>query len=237
MKKIPAIWLPLLLALLLFGCAPAIKEEAPLPPAFDPSGFRGGDIYDIDPQRSQIRVLVYRGGALSRLGHNHVISTRDIHGKIYRHRQLLRYSGIVMQLPVDSFEVDNPALRSAAGPAFNTVPSEKDIAGTRGNMLGEHVLDSEHYPDIRLVSVDISGNGASLDARMRVTVRGVSTDIDVPFTVHYEDRQILINGQTEISQTALGMKPFSILMGAIAVQDEMTVQFDLVATKTASLPG
>src|SRR5690606_27720977 len=119
----------------------------------------------------------------------------------------------------------------------NTVPSEKDIAGTRGNMLGEHVLGSEHYPDIRLVSVDISGNGASLDARMRVTVRGVSTDIDVPFTVHYEDRQILINGQTEISQTALGMKPFSILMGAIAVQDEMTVQFDLVATKPASLPG
>lgn len=234
MKKILATWLALLLALQLFGCAPTTKEEARLPPAFDPAGFRGGEIYEIDPQLSQIRVLVYRGGPLSKLGHNHVVSTRDIHGKIYRHQQL-RYSGIVMRLPVGSFEVDNPALRAATGPAFNTVPSEKDIAGTRGNMLGEHVLDSERYPDIQLVSVDISGKDASLNARMRVTVRGVSTDIDVPFTVHYEDRQILINGQTVISQTTLGMKPFSVLMGAIAVQDEMTVQFDLVATESTPL--
>lgn len=234
MKKILAAWLSLLLALQLFGCAPTTKEEALLPPAFDPSRFRGGEIYEIDPQLSQIRVLVYRSGPLSRLGHNHVISTRDIHGKIYRHRQL-RYSGIVMQLPVDSFEVDNPALRSAAGQAFNTVPSRKDIAGTRGNMLGVHVLDSKQFPDIQLVSVDISGDGASLNARMRVTLRGVSTDINVPFKVHYKGRQILVNGQTEISQTTLGMKPFSILMGAIAVQDEMTVQFDLVATESAPL--
>lgn len=234
MKKVLAVGLLLLLALQLFGCAPTTKKEVPLPPAFDPSRFHGGEVYEIDPQRSQIRVLVYRGGAFSKLGHNHVISTRDIHGKIYRHRQL-RYSGMVMQLPVDSFEVDNPVLRAAAGPAFNTVPSEKDIAGTRGNMLGEQVLDSRQYPDIRLVSVNITGNGASLNARMRVTVRGVSTDIDVPFRVHYEGPQILINGQTEISQTALGMKPFSILMGAIAVQDTLTVQFDLIAAESTSL--
>lgn len=134
-----------------------------------------------------------------------------------------------MQLPVDSFEVDNPAQRTAAGPAFDAMLSDKDIAGTRQNMLGEQVLNSQQYPHIRLVSVDVAGNVDSLNALIRITVRGISADISIPFKVHYEGRRITIKGQTEISQTELGMQPFSILMGAIAVQDEMTIQFDLVA--------
>lgn len=136
-----------------------------------------------------------------------------------------------MQLPVDSFEVDNPALRAMAGPAFNSQPSDKDIAGTRLNMLGDQVLNGKQYPYIHLVSVNVSGGDDMFNTLMRVTVRGVSTDISIPFEVRYEGGQMIIKGQTEISQTELGMEPFSILMGAVSVQDEITVQFDLVAER------
>lgn len=136
-----------------------------------------------------------------------------------------------MQLPVDSFEVDNPAQRAAAGPAFSTMPSDKDIVGTRQNMLGEQVLNGLQHPYLRLVSVDIAETANSFNALTRITVRGVSTDINISFKARHKGRRITIKGETEISQTELGLQPFSILMGAIAVQDEMTIQFDLTATR------
>lgn len=224
------LWLLLPAMLQLAGCAPSTTttDRHTLQPAFDPGRFHGGDVYEILPQASEIRILVYRGGPLARLGHNHVISTRDIHGKIYRHQDS-RNSGVVLQLPVNSFEVDNPVLRARAGPAFATTPSAKDIAGTRYNMLGEQVLNSKQYPYIRLVSVEISGNGELQNALMRVSVRDVVADLNIPFKTHYKGGKIIIEGQTEVSQTDLGIKPFSILMGSIAVQDEMTLQFRLVA--------
>lgn len=235
MKTAQAIRLLLLLALGFSGCVPPTTiERDGLRPAFDPSRFRDGEIYEISPQASEIRVLVYRSGPLARLGHNHVISTRNIQGKIYRHQEL-RYSGMVMQLPVNGFEVDNPSLRAAAGPAFGTMPSGQDIAGTRNNMLSEQVLNFAQYPYIRLVSVNISNNTGRSSALLRITVRDISTDVNIPFETRYEDQRITIKGQAGISQKALGMKPFSILMGAIAVQDQLTVQFDLVATTTAHL--
>ncbi|HEX7027396.1 MAG TPA: YceI family protein, partial [Gammaproteobacteria bacterium] len=85
------------------------------------------------------------------------------------------------------------------------------------------------YPNIHVVSVNVSGSGNTLEALVRMTVRGISADIKVPIQVQRKNRTIIIKGESVISQTELGIKPFSILMGAIAVQDEMTVQFELVA--------
>lgn len=218
-----------LTAVVLSGCSPpTTPDTTALPPAFDPARFRGGETYHILPQASQIRIQVYRSGPLARLGHNHIISTREIRGRVYRHEEP-RNSGIVLQLPVNDFEVDDPTLRATAGPAFAGVPSAKDVAGTRYNMLGEQVLDAGRYPIISITSVTVSGSGNTLDALMRVTVRGVSTDIKVPIHVQRENRSIIIKGEAGISQTELGIAPFSILMGAIAVQDNIIVQFELVA--------
>ena len=231
MKTRGLFWPFLLAALQLTGCSqPTTTDRGFLQPAFNPEKFHGDDVYEILPQTSEIRILVYRGGPLAGLGHNHVINTRDIRGKIYRHQEL-RHSGFVLQLPVHGFEVDNPALRVAAGPAFAVMPSAKDIAGTRLNMLGEQVLNGKQHPTIHLISVALSGNKSSLNALTRVTVRDISTDINIPVKVGFEDSDIIIKGQTGISQTELGMKPFSILMGAIAIQDKIIVQFDLVARR------
>ena len=40
----------------------------------------GAAVYRIDPQTSDVRLLVYRDGVLSTFGHNHVVSLERVHG-------------------------------------------------------------------------------------------------------------------------------------------------------------
>ncbi len=47
-------------------------------------------IYRVDAEGSDIRLLVHRAGALSRLGHSHVISVGQIAGTVYVHPDLER---------------------------------------------------------------------------------------------------------------------------------------------------
>lgn len=229
--KIIKITVLLLTALATAGCeqykAPAIETEIQVP-AFDPRQFAGGRIYAISGRESEIRIKVYRSGALARLGHNHVIATRDIRGNIYRHPELRR-SGIIMRLPVNRFEVDNTEHRQAAGAGFEIMPPGKDIQGTRSNMLGKQLLHSENYPDIELTSVEINGDMPQPDILLRIMVRENSRDIRIPATVKFDNNKLVIDGQARLRQSDLGLTPFSILMGAIAVQDEMDIQFHIVA--------
>jgi len=67
-----AIWLSLV-ALLLSGSIVHAQR----------SGETGADVYRIDPQKSDVRLLVYRDGALSTFGHNHVVSLKDLKGTIH----------------------------------------------------------------------------------------------------------------------------------------------------------
>jgi hypothetical protein len=161
-----------------------------------------------------------------------VISAHDIQGKIYRH-SVLEKSGMLMRLPVTSFEIDNPALRNAAGEQFDSIPSAQDINGTRDNMLSEKVLNAAAYPYIDIASVLLDEKTAShYLALLRFTVAGNTRDIRVPFAIEQTDNQVSISGTTHIRQSDLGLTPFSILMGAISVQDEMDVEFHLVAEIT-----
>jgi polyisoprenoid-binding protein YceI len=165
---------------------------------------------------------------LAKLGHNHVISTRDIQGKIYRH-PLLEKSGIIVRLPVASFEIDDPVLRRLAGEEFASTPTTQDIDGTRRNMLSEKLLNAATHPHIDITSVAFHETPAHYLAQLRFEVAGNIRDIEIPAVVEETGNRILIRGSTRIKQSDLGLTPFSIMMGAISVQDEMNIEFRLLA--------
>ena len=74
-----------------------------------------------------------------------------------------------LEFSVANLVVDDPMLRSTLGADFASVPTADDIAGTRGNMLGDKVLDGEKYPRIRIVGTgpDDARRQASLDRQSR----------------------------------------------------------------------
>jgi len=64
---------------------------------------------------------------------------------------------------------------------------------------------------------------------MELVVHGKTTEITVPTIIENEKGFIHAIGETNLLQSDLGLEPFSILFGAIAVQDEITIKFDIVA--------
>ena len=67
------------------------------------SGESGADVYRIDPQTSDVRLLVYRDGALSTFGHNHVVSLKDFTGTIHLQPKLGQ-SRVELDIPVDRLD-------------------------------------------------------------------------------------------------------------------------------------
>jgi hypothetical protein len=124
--------------------------------------------------------------------------------------------------------VDEPAARHAEGAEFDSVPTVADIDGTRHNMLGSSLLDAEHFPRIR-VHGTTAGTARALTASVTFEVHGKESTAEVPVTVTPGEGVLTVRGGFGIRQSALGLAPFSVALGALSVRDELEVRFDLVA--------
>jgi hypothetical protein len=188
----------------------------------------GGALYRIDPAQSELELLVHRAGPLARLGHNHVIVNRGVTGWV-------RFAGdaatgsFALNVPVMEFIVDEEQARSEEGPDFSdSVPAEAK-EGTRRNMLSDALLDGEHHPVIRVASVAVKPFAASFAATLTVSVAGHDSTIELPFSLAAVPGRLTASGTGTLRQTALGLTPFSIMLGALQVQDEFTLRLHLVA--------
>lgn len=226
----------LLFTFILPACTP--QPHAPTKvvrtPAFNSEEFRDGKVYKLIPAESELQIRVYRGGVLARLGHNHIVSSRGIFGKIYRHASIEK-SGIVLTLPVESFVVDDDLLRANAGAEFDSTPSASDIADTRKNMLSAALLDAGIYPYIKMRSVKINERNGSVEVQIRISVKSHSQDFNINVEVQEKiDETLVISGNTKLSHADLGLTPFSILGGAIAVKEELDIDFRFIALQIAN---
>ena len=192
--------------------------------------------YDIVPDASLLTVLVYRGGTLASAGHNHVIASHELSGTIYVPVDLMR-SSFEVHIPVATLTVDEEALRAQQGPAdFPPNVSEGAREGTRRNMLGPTLLDAEHHPEIVLQALRLErpapGAAAASEtvlARVQSAVRGQVRTFAVPVRYERESATLVLSGETALRQSDLGLTPFSAMLGALQVQDEMHVRFRIVA--------
>jgi polyisoprenoid-binding protein YceI len=209
------------------------------PPAAAPAAVAGalaphiGARYQVDPADSLITILVFRGGTLASAGHNHVIASHDLRGTVYVAPELLR-SSFELQLPVATLTVDEPQLRAAqASPDFPPDVPESARDGTRHNMLGEALLDAEHSPQIVLQTqhLEAASGEHAVTAYVRSTVRGAVRAFTVPVSYQLDAGSMSLTGAFPLRQTDLGLTPFSALLGALQVQDELRISFRIVARR------
>jgi hypothetical protein len=73
------------------------------------------------------------------------------------------------------------------------------------------------------------GGAGALTATVAVSVAGHESDIDVPLTLHVDSRRLSATGSLDLRQSVLGLTPFSLMLGALQVQDAMTIKFEIVA--------
>jgi polyisoprenoid-binding protein YceI len=227
------------LSLLLAACPRPVRPPPPretVPPApTQPQGpaapdLRGATVYEVSSQSSQLAIYVYRGGRFSKLGHNHVMTSPNLAGRVWVHPQFAR-SGFELSFPVAQLVVDDADARRAAGSDFPPDIPQSDKDGTRRNMLKPEVLDGERYPDVKLRSAKVGGTLEAPQVTAHITIKETSRDVEVPLKIEVAGAKLTASGEFDILQTEFGMKPFSVALGALEVQDKLHIKFKVVAEK------
>ena len=223
-----------MLPLLVLGGCPVRPPPAAVPASAAPViAANLGAPYDVSAAESLLTILVYKGGALAGAGHNHVIASHELSGNIYLGTDVLQTT-FELHVPVTTLTVDENELR--AGEHSSEFPPDvpdSAKAGTRHNMLGEALLDGERHPQIvlralrlRAAQPDVTG---TLLAQVQASVRDELHEFEVPVRYEQAAGTIVVSGETTLKQSELGLKPFSAMLGALVVQDEMRVRFRIVA--------
>jgi hypothetical protein len=101
-------------------------------------------------------------------------------------------------------------------------------------MLSAALLDADAFPMITVNSVaaPAAREGArdgALTATVAISVAGHESKVDVPLTLRVDSRRLSATGTLELRQSALGLTPYSLMLGALQVQDAITIKFDIVA--------
>jgi polyisoprenoid-binding protein YceI len=216
-------------ALMLAACATQSHTREATPNRQAVAGHPApGQAYEVVGRDSLLVVRVYRGGTLGRAGHNHIVASHDLAGTVYVATDIT-HSSFELEVPVAALTVDEAELRAAAGADFAGDVPDSAKEGTRRNMLGTAVLDAEHYPQISLRSENLEPDGDRLMAQVEVRIRGQVRTFSCAVSYTLKSNELLAEGELPLKQSDLGLTPFTALLGALQVQDEMQLQFRLVA--------
>jgi hypothetical protein len=225
------------LALALAACGALKPHNAARPNPNEPLSAMGqrspGKLYRVDGSRSELRILVYRAGPLARLGHNHVMVNRSLSGAVYL-ADVPDASEFRLIVPVTGFVVDDARARREEGSDFDAQVTEEAKAGTLQNMRSAAVLDADEFPLITVDSIAFSAPPAAagadtMIATVAIGVAGHESKIEVPFTAQWDSNHLSASGSSPMRQSALGLAPYSLMLGALQVQDAMTIKFKIVA--------
>jgi len=198
------------------------------------NGSSDPSAYQVDAERSDIRLLIHRVGALSWLGHSHVISVGQLDGTIYVHPDL-EQSRFELVIPVQGLVVDNPLLRHEEGDEFSTELSEHAIARTRSNMLGKRVLNAKQYPIIKLNGTGPRDDVPEFVLELSIELLGGIVELQVPTTLRLDGDVVEATGTFRLSHSDLGMRPFTVMLGALRVAEEIDFKYRVRAQRTQAM--
>jgi hypothetical protein len=217
-------------AIAIAGCAQLPRIEAPsAPPPEFPEGYyqdaqrQGRPVYRVDPAESLVAIEVRRGGSLARLGHDHVVASHDLTGYVAPDE-----GRADLYLALAKLVVDEPPLRKEAG--FDTQPTESDIEGTRDNMLN-HVLEADKFPFALIAVSGAEAKRGQATLAVAITLHGHMRTLQVPAEIEADEKTIAVSGKLAFNQSDFGITPYSLLGGAIAVQDGLALRFRILARR------
>ena len=187
-------------------------------------------VLQVCPEQSLVTIFVDRGAGLSRLGHQHLISIHNLQGEVQLQTPVSSSTATVRAL-LSAMAVDEPGLRKAAG--MEGELSKKSIAKTRRNMLTK-VLAVSSYPEVSINITEFKlqqGDNTQGLLNSVIGLQGQALTVDIPATIELDANRLHATGQFKINQSDFGIKPFSTLLGMIAIADELLIKFDVVASK------
>jgi len=159
--------------------------------------------HTIGPSNGSLKVKTGKEGAAAKMGHN-------------------------LTIGVNSWEAtveggDSPSIKLTADPSSLEVISgeggakplgDKDKADIKKTINGKVLGSSE----ISFTSSEVTDSQAKGD----LSIAGKSSQVTIPLSISGDK----ISGSTTLSQKEFGIKPFSTMMGALKVTEQVTVEFE-----------
>jgi hypothetical protein len=90
------------------------------------------------------------------------------------------------------------------------------------------VLNAVQYPVITVKSMAITSTQGALSAALTINIAGHESIVQAPFTLDSDAQRLTAAGSLELKQTAIGLTPYSLMLGALQVQDAMRLKFKFV---------
>ncbi|MGQ0385296.1 MAG: hypothetical protein ACT4UP_11540 [Gammaproteobacteria bacterium] len=216
-------------ALFAAGCA----VPPPVPPPAAPAEEVAAAPYEAwEVTSSALEIRVFRDGAMARLGHNHLIISAGLAGRLEL-REPRSDSGFSLELPLASLIVDDAVARAAAGADFAAAVPDADREDTARNLLGSRVLDAGLQPVLRLSADGLEGGPEDYVARVRVALRGEERIVTMPVTVRFDGAILRVHAHAVLHHADLGLVPFTVAMGVLSVRDDIAIDCRLEARRAS----
>lgn len=184
-----------------------------------------GQLLRLEAADSRLRIHAFRAGRLAALGHNHVLSLPQWQGHAWLPQQGLDGARLALDFELADLQLDRPEWRAELGPEFATMLSPEAVAATRANLL--KALEAQSHPGVQLRAERLAGAWPWLALRLSVRLHGQTRLLDLPLRADWDGQRLLAQGRLLLRQSDFGLQPFSVLGGALAVQDELVLDFSL----------
>jgi polyisoprenoid-binding protein YceI len=192
---------------------PSFSSASTLEAVDATAGLRG--TYQLGPHSGRLLVKTGRAGLGMKAGHDLLIEVTRWTGTATVDTADLAGSRVRVEIDANSFE-----LREEIG---GLIPlSAADHAEIKRN-IREKVLDTVRYPTITFQSTRITRSARSFTAEGDLTIAGVTRSVTVEADIA-GDRA---HGTATIVQSRWGIKPYSALLGALKVKDEVEIELEV----------
>lgn len=170
----------------------------------------------LDAATSELSLWTYKAGLLSRVAHDLCFHAEGVEATVTRSEHVI---SVQLSFPVAGLRVQGQVKNGQVKPL-----SSKDHAEIEGNLL--KVLDGARFPKIVYSGAgEATADGATLEGTL--TIAGRERPLPLRARLEQADGESRVQGEIRFLQSTFGIKPFSALMGALKVKDEVRVSWDL----------
>jgi polyisoprenoid-binding protein YceI len=159
-----------------------------------------------------VLIKSYKDGMGAKLAHDLILTPTNWSGTINVDADNPAASSATLKIDARSIEI----VEAVGGMKSLSDKDRKDIKKN----IDEKVLQTNKYPELTFESTSVSGSEPNFTAAGNMTIVGTTRPVNVALSVDAN----LVTAKTSISQKDFGIKPFSAMLGAIKLRDDVELE-------------
>jgi len=173
--------------------------------------------YEFGPSNASLRVHTTKAGLGARLAHDLTLEAESWSGSLTFDDTDLPATSVEVTVAATSLVV----VDSSGGVKPLGDEDRKEIVRN----INDKILLTTKYPDITFRSTAIKGESGTFTVAGDLTITGTTRPTNLAVMVGEDDQVVIVSAT--VVQTQFGIKPYSAMLGALKVADEVEIRATL----------